>query len=84
MIPIGGADMPVVISLPNSYSGLAACAAGFAVNSGLLITIGALVGAAGIILTRVMCGDEPLAGQCYFPDLVRRQAAAVLAALAAG
>ncbi|TVR45639.1 MAG: NAD(P)(+) transhydrogenase (Re/Si-specific) subunit beta [Planctomycetota bacterium] len=55
VIPIGGADMPVVISLLNSYSGLAACAAGFAINSPLLITIGALVGAAGIILTRVMC-----------------------------
>ena len=55
VIPIGGADMPVVISLLNSYSGLAACAAGFAVGSPLLITIGALVGAAGIILTRVMC-----------------------------
>lgn len=55
VIPIGGADMPVVISLLNSYSGLAACAAGFAIGSPLLITIGALVGAAGIILTRVMC-----------------------------
>ena len=55
VIPIGGADMPVVISLLNSYSGLAACAAGFAIGSPLLITIGALVGAAGIILTKVMC-----------------------------
>lgn len=55
VIPIGGADMPVVISLLNSYSGLAACAAGFAIGSPLLISIGALVGAAGIILTRVMC-----------------------------
>ncbi len=55
VIPIGGADMPVVISLLNSYSGLAACAAGFVVHSKVLIVSGALVGASGIILTRLMC-----------------------------
>lgn len=55
VIPIGGADMPVVISLLNSYSGLAACAAGLAINNTILIVAGSLVGAAGLILTNIMC-----------------------------
>ena len=55
VIPIGGADMPVVISLLNSYSGLAACAAGFVIQNNVLIVSGSLVGASGIILTNLMC-----------------------------
>ena len=55
VIPIGGADMPVVIALLNSYSGLAGCAVGFVILNNVLIVAGALVGASGLILTGIMC-----------------------------
>jgi NAD(P) transhydrogenase subunit beta len=55
VLPIGGADMPVVIALLNSYSGIAAATAGFIMENTVLIVSGSLVGASGIILTQIMC-----------------------------
>lgn len=55
VIPIGGGDMPVVISLLNAFSGMAACAAGFVISNTVLIVSGALVGSSGLILTNIMC-----------------------------
>ncbi len=55
VMPIGGGDMPVVISMLNSLSGLAACAAGFVITNNVLIVAGCLVGTSGVILTIIMC-----------------------------
>jgi NAD(P) transhydrogenase subunit beta len=55
VMPIGGGDMPVVISMLNSLSGVAACAAGFAIGNNVLVVAGCLVGTSGVILTNIMC-----------------------------
>ena len=55
VVPIGGADMPVIIALLNSFSGVAAAATGFVLENNILIIAGSLVGASGLILTQIMC-----------------------------
>ncbi len=55
VIPIGGADMPVIVSLLNSYSGIAVSMTGFALGNNALIIVGSLVGASGLFLTKIMC-----------------------------
>ncbi|MBI3047255.1 MAG: NAD(P)(+) transhydrogenase (Re/Si-specific) subunit beta [Acidobacteria bacterium] len=87
VIPIGGADMPVIISLMNSYSGLAGATTGFVLNNNVLIISGTLVGTSGLILTDIMCRamNRSLAnvlfagvGADYSPDEARAEQRTVI------
>ena len=70
IVPIGGADMPTVIALLNSYAGLSASMMGFVLNNKLLIVAGALDGSSGLILAIIMLpGDEPIFQQCFIRRL---------------
>ena len=78
VLPIGGADMPVVVSLLNSLSGIAAAFTGFIINNPLLLVAGSLVGASGLILTIVMCKamNRTLTGVLFQPYTAHDSASA--------